>query len=731
VSEQAWRKTYHLKPEPPWVDTVGVNSRSVARGPVVLLLPLLLVVWGGTITSLSAAAPPVTITAPTTDSVFTAPASFTIRASVSGGGNNVSQIEFFEGANSLGVVTGNPYRLDVNNLPAGTYILLAILTDNVGGKSSNSVRIIVNELPSLSITNPSDGDGLIAPATFMLQAMASDIDGAVTQVQFFRGTTSIGLLTNAPYTIPIKNLLAGSYTFEVVATDNLGGIKRASIEVLVKRRPTVTFTAPAAGARLTEATNVLVGTASDSVSISNVEVSVNGGAFTPASGTTDWNSLVLLPAGTNVLWVRATDTFGNHSLTNKRSVFQVVTGALALTIAGTGTVSGATNGQSLEVGRGYHLLATPGPGYVFSNWTGHAFSTVPALSFLMQSNMSLQAHFVPNPFLRVGGTYNGLFFETNGVRHESSGDFRLRVSSTGKYRVSLRLAGQRYAANGQLDLEGNATNVIARSGTSSLTVRWAVDLQGFDQVTGTVTDGFWLSESLGDRAFFNATTNPASLSGRYTFVLPSSPSVDAPDAAGWGTLKVTTAGTGSGAGLLSDGTKFSYKAPVSKNGAWPLYVPLYQTKGSLIGWLQFNTNAPLDDVSGSVMWFKPGLPDARYYPAGFTNLTTLTGSRYVAPTTSRVLALTNGVMILTGGNLSQAWTNDFVLGANNRVTNTSPNKFTMTMSLATGLFQGSFLDTGVGRTVSFSGALLQKSTNGSGFFLGTDQAGRVLIEGQP
>jgi chitinase len=65
-------------------------------------------------------APPVTITAPTTDSVLTAPASFTLRASVSGGGNNVSQIEFFEGTNSLGVDTDNPYRLDVNNLPAGT-----------------------------------------------------------------------------------------------------------------------------------------------------------------------------------------------------------------------------------------------------------------------------------------------------------------------------------------------------------------------------------------------------------------------------------------------------------------------------------------------------------------------------------------------------------------------------------------------------------------------------------
>ena len=710
-----------------------MKSHIVARLPSVLLLPVLLAAWGGATLPLIAAAPPVTITAPASGAVLTAPASFTIRASVSGGGNNVSQIEFFEGTNSLGVDTGNPYRMDVNNLPAGAYTLSAILTDTIGGTSTNTVSIIVNELPGIAITNPIDGAGLIAPATFLLQATASDVDGTVTQVQFLRGTTIIGLLTNPPYSLPIQRLSVGSYTFDAVAMDNLGGTSRASIDVLVKQRPTVALTAPAAGARLIQVTNILTGTASDSVRITNVEFSVNGGSFTPANGTNNWNATLLLPAGTNVLRVRATDAFGNLSLTNTRSFFQVVTSALTLTIAGTGTVSGATSGQGLEVGRGYRLLATPGTGYVFSNWTGQASGISPTLSFLMQSNMSLQANFVPNPFLRVGGTYNGLFFETNGVRHESSGDLRLRVSSAGKYSASLRLAGRRYSASGRLDLEGYATNVIVRSGTNSLTVRWAVDLQGLDQVTGTVTDGLWLSELLGDRALFHATTNPASLSGRYTFVLPGSLSVGAPDADGWGTLKVTAAGAVSGAGSLSDGTKFSRKAPVSKSGAWPLYTPLYQTKGTLVGWLQFDTNATLDDVSGLVDWFKPAQPAARFYPAGFTNQTTLSGSRYVAPpsSTNRVLALTNGVAILTGGNLSQAWTNDFVLGANNRVTNASPNKLTLTLSLGTGLFKGSFLDTGVVRTVSFSGALLQKSTNGSGFFLGTNQSGQVLIEGRP
>jgi hypothetical protein len=710
-----------------------VKNQSVNRLRTVLLLPLILAVWDGTTIPLRAAAPPVTITSPTDGTVLTAPASFTVRASVSNGGNNVSQIEFFEGTNSLGVDMGNPYRLDVNNLPAGSYTLSAILTDTIGDKSTNSVSIIVNELPSLTITNPADRAGLIAPATFALQATASDTDGSVTKVQFFRGTTSIGVVTNAPYGVQVQNLGSGSYTFDAVATDNLGGTRRASIDVLVKQRPKIAFTSPAAGARLTAVTNLLTGTASDSVGVAAVESSLNGGAFTSANGTNTWNTPLVLPPGTNVLRVRATDTFGNLSLTNTRSFFQVVTSVLTLTIQGTGTVSGATNGQGLEVARGYRLLATPGAGYVFSNWTGQASGNMSALNFQMQSNMTLQANFVPNPFLRVDGTYNGLFFETNEIRHENSGDLRLRVTPAGKYSASLRLAGRRHSASGQFNLEGQATNIIVRTGTNSLTVHWAIDLQGLDQVIGTISDGQWLAELLGDRALFNATTNPAPLAGRYTLVLPGTLAAGTPDADGWGTLKVTTAGSGSGAGSLADGTKFSRKVPLSKNGAWPLYAPLYRAKGSLIGWLQFDTNAPLDDLSGLVAWFKTSQPDARYYPAGFTNQSTLIGSRYVAPTnsTDRVLELTNGVVILTGGNLSQAWTNDFVMSANNRVTNASLNKLSVTLSLGTGLFKGKFFDANVLRIASFSGALLQKTTNGFGYFLGTNQSGRILLESRP
>ena len=82
-----------------------------------------------------------------------------------------------------------------------------------------------------------------------------------------------------------------------------------------------------------------------------------------------------------------------------RLAFQVVTSALSLTVSGTGTVSGRTNGEILEIGRGYQLTATPGVGSVFSNWTGTVSGTAPTLGFLMQSNMAAKCTYTLPPRL--------------------------------------------------------------------------------------------------------------------------------------------------------------------------------------------------------------------------------------------------------------------------------------------------------------------------------------------
>src|SRR5439155_1909855 len=115
------------------------------------------------------------------------------------------------------------------------------------------------------------------------------------------------------------------------------------------------------------------------------------------------------------------------------------------------------------------------------------------------------------------------------------------------------------------------------------------------QINGQVASGTWVADLLANRSNFSMRTNRAPWSGNFTLVFQGT-NVDSSLLAGDGYafVRVTTTGAASMAGSLADGTSFSESAPVSNNGFWPVYVPLYSGKGALIGWLAF-TNRADDD----------------------------------------------------------------------------------------------------------------------------------------
>ncbi len=98
----------------------------------------------GSVTVRSANAPPsVAITAPTNGAVFSAPWTGTIQATASDSDGTVSQVQFFAGAAPLGTVAnpGANVSLEVN-LPAGTYTLTAVATDNLGATTTSAPVVI-------------------------------------------------------------------------------------------------------------------------------------------------------------------------------------------------------------------------------------------------------------------------------------------------------------------------------------------------------------------------------------------------------------------------------------------------------------------------------------------------------------------------------------------------------------------------------------------------------------
>ena len=68
-----------------------------------------------------------------------------------------------------------------------------------------------NQPPSVALTAPANGASFNTGATITVSATASDSDGSIAQVQFFRGSTSLGTDTSSPYSVAWTSAAAGSY----------------------------------------------------------------------------------------------------------------------------------------------------------------------------------------------------------------------------------------------------------------------------------------------------------------------------------------------------------------------------------------------------------------------------------------------------------------------------------------------------------------------------------------
>ena len=78
----------------------------------------------------------------------------------------------------------------------------------------------VNTPPTVSITSPTNGASFNGPTDLTITANAADPGGSVTQVEFFNGSTSIGVDTSSPYSAT-ANFGLGTHVLTAVATDNL------------------------------------------------------------------------------------------------------------------------------------------------------------------------------------------------------------------------------------------------------------------------------------------------------------------------------------------------------------------------------------------------------------------------------------------------------------------------------------------------------------------------------
>jgi len=353
------------------------------------------------------------------------------------------------------------------------------------------------------------------------------------------------------------------------------------------------------------------------------------------------------------------------------------------------------------------------------------------LYYLARGNGRVMAIYHVHGFADVAGSYNGLFYfyEPSGeLNRGASGFFNLVLRPNGNFSARLQQGAKRSSWVGKFDLTDSAINSVVLFGSNNVRVELVLDRHETEQITGTIVNGFSVAELIAGRATFDTRKNPATnYAIRYTLLIPGSPNTpDEPAGDSVGNFTIDTGGSVRLTGTLADGSPMVQKVPLSKDGTWPFYVSLYGGRGHALGWIGIS-NLVQPDLGGLVSWRRPAGPRPKIHTNGFTLDSMLVGSSYHSPGTNTIFEPTNAVVIFSEGNLGESVTNDVSLARNARVTYAGTNRLRLTLAQRTGRLSGSVLPPGKKRSVSFKGAILQNQGYGGGFFLGTNESGRVYF----
>jgi hypothetical protein len=522
----------------------------------------------------------------------------------------------------VGYLDGIPWPLGADGAGASIHRIReeAYGNDPANWGAANPTPGGARPIPPSLLNEPADQTlSVHQTALFHVTALG---DGPITYQWRRDGTNIPGAASSLLRLVDLRYSDSGRYSC-LVSNPAAAVLSRiAKLTVVDPGLPTLALTSPASPlVRVTSPQFTLAGIAADDVELGAIFIQQENGAFVPADGTENWSHAVNLIPGFNTFRVFARDAFGNVSATNT-VVIQLAsnTSRLGLLIDGAGAVSGARHGQLLNLGKTYRITAVPRPGYRFAGWVDWVTGTTnldPALSFVMASNLTFTARFVPGPFLPLAGTYNGLYFSILNRAHDNAGYFSLRVTVLGGYSGRLTRGRSSYALHGRFDDNFSANQIIRRSGSNDLSV--ALQLApGSEGINAYVSDGTFGSPARGNRVGFDNPLSVTNFAGHYTggFTVPGDPSGGLS-----GSVKISISSSGRLflRGRLPDRLAVAKEILIGDDGQVPFFLTLYRATGSAFGWLGLQ-NAEPASIGGPIYWTRTG-------SRGFTNTIELLGLR--------------------------------------------------------------------------------------------------------
>ena len=172
-------------------------------------------------------APKVSLSVASTQISFPGTASMTATATDDDG--TIARVRFYQNGTLRGDVTTPPYTFNYTTTVPGVYKFKAIAIDNRNASTSTAEIDVtsgnaqqLNKKPSVTLSLSST---LVqAPATVTLSVSASDTDGTVQKVQFYRNGAKIGEKLATPFTFTDTITGNGQVAYHADAVDNVGNV---------------------------------------------------------------------------------------------------------------------------------------------------------------------------------------------------------------------------------------------------------------------------------------------------------------------------------------------------------------------------------------------------------------------------------------------------------------------------------------------------------------------------
>ena len=341
------------------------------------------------------------------------------------------------------------------------------------------------------------------------------------------------------------------------------------------------------------------------------------------------------------------------------------------------------------------------------------------------------------------GDFTGVIYEDDGQGKPSNvvrGGFdTFRLSNDGSFTAKGNIDGADITLKGKLRPDGSYSGSFTLSDKSVavITFQHYKGSDGSVRIIGTLVRN---GETLHiDVIRSGAVALPASLTGRYTMLIPAvdnAPPTE-PHGDGMAFLTVRIDGNVRSQFILGDGTQVTRSTKVSPRYVWQFQSPVYNggwKTGFFAGRMTFRDVVGTSDFDGPVYWKRAATAGSNYYPGGFAISRNAIGAKYIEPAkgTSAMPGL------VSGNNNAEFWIGAssegvpaqavaFTWTSVDKISNQTSPKLNLKVNRKSGQISGFYTDS-VSRTrVSVYAAILQKQKRSGGLFKGYSITGFVTL----